>query len=321
MLISVVICTYNRSHLLKLCLDSLHQQTIDSSQFEVIIVDNNSSDDTKNVALEYSKLFNHFNYIFEPQTGLSFARNTGFKNAQTEWILYLDDDAKAFPNLVERTVDTSNKYHFQCFGGIVISYFNEKDIIPRWWVIDEFETNLFLLKKYQGMCALETETPWGGVFIIKKELLTELKGFDTTLGMSGKKIGYGEEYDLVARIRQNGFPVGIDTEIKIHHLVASQKLTFSWYIKAEFAKGKHSPYLPYNFLYTNKSQLIKYIILIPWRYFRTIGYVVKCTIKKNSYHVENVLLCFLCLTAYNCGFALSLINIIKEKLIQKLKLL
>ena len=90
--ISVIICTFNRSYLLKTCLDALIKQSATWSEFEVIIVDNNSLDDTSIVATEFTSKYPHFRYVVESQIGLSFARNTGFKNARTEWVLYIDDD-------------------------------------------------------------------------------------------------------------------------------------------------------------------------------------------------------------------------------------
>ena len=313
MKLSIIICTHNRCSLLQRCLDSLINQTASKSDFEVIVVDNNSSDKTKNVAIEYSNDFPHFQYVFEPTTGLSFARNTGYQVAHTDWVLYLDDDGKAFPNMVERTLETIQTVPFLCFGGMVINYFNEEDNVPRWWVVDEFETNLPLLKKYRGVCKLEKETPWGGIFIIQKKLLNELSGFDTNLGMTGQQIGYGEEYDLVARIRSKGLDVGIDTEVKIHHLVASRKLTVWWYIKADFAKGYKSPNLPGNFLYINKRHFVKYIFMKPYKNLRDLAYVGKRIIQKPSYHIENLFIKFACLGAYDIGLFYGFLSILKQK--------
>ena len=93
-LISAIICTYNREQYLGLAIDSLLQQ--DFAEFEVIVVDNASTDGTRQVVearLPHAKL----RYIYEPITGLSVARNTGAKIAQSSILAYLDDDAIATP--------------------------------------------------------------------------------------------------------------------------------------------------------------------------------------------------------------------------------
>lgn len=309
MTLSVVICTYNRCDLLRLCLDSLVQQTLNNTQFEVIIVDNNSLDKTKEIVSEYSNLYPHFRYIFEPHIGLSFARNTGYKNANSDWVLYLDDDAKAFPNMVERAIYTTNKYHFPCFGGIIISYFNKNDKIPRWWIADRFECNEYLLKTFNGVCTLDKESPYGGIILIQKELLVDLGGFKTNIGMQGNKIGYGEETDLVHRIRQKNIAIGIDTEMRIYHLVSSNKLKLSWHLKSAFAKGYNSLYISNTVSEENNFSPIKYFQLSPIRYFKIIGYAVKSVIINPNYYIENSILSILGLVYFDYGKIRALVDI------------
>ena len=316
--VSVIICTYNRSKLLRLCLNSLIEQTADIAKFEIIIVDNNSSDNTQELILEYTNIYSHIISVFEPNTGLSFARNTGYKYATSDWILYIDDDAKAFPNMVERAIYTATNYPYLCFGGIVNSYFNT-DKIPKWWGIDSFESNLYLLKKYDtGVHALENESPYGDIFVVNKTLLIDLNGFKTNLGMKGNKIGYGEETDLVQRIRQKGLPIGIDTEMRIYHLVPDIKLKFSWQLRAAFAKGYNSPHL----LDTGKKtslQQIGYFILTPIRYIRIIGYTIKSVIIKPNYFIGNAMLSILGSFYYDVGKILALFEIYKEKVSHRVK--
>ena len=87
-LISAIICTHNREQYLGLAIDSLLQQ--DFSDFEIIVVDNASTDRTRQVV--ESRLPNpELRYISEPVPGLSVARNTGAKNSQSPIIAYLDD--------------------------------------------------------------------------------------------------------------------------------------------------------------------------------------------------------------------------------------
>ena len=80
--ISVVICTYNRSTILKNALETILNQTIDPSFYEVIVVDNNSTDQTKRQVRNFSSLQANIRYVLEKQVGLSHARNRGWRESQ-----------------------------------------------------------------------------------------------------------------------------------------------------------------------------------------------------------------------------------------------
>jgi len=92
--ISVIICTYNRCESLKDTLDSLLVQECDGSfDYEVIVVDNNSKDSTKEVVESYRPKFRgKLRYAFESNQGLSYARNRGIREAKGEIIAFTDDD-------------------------------------------------------------------------------------------------------------------------------------------------------------------------------------------------------------------------------------
>jgi len=100
--ISVIICTYNRAKFIGEALDSLAKQTLSPEHFEIIIVNNNCTDDTEEISLAFIK--NHpqldINYVIETNQGLSFARNRGIEESKYEIITYIDDDAYARSNFL-----------------------------------------------------------------------------------------------------------------------------------------------------------------------------------------------------------------------------
>ena len=96
--ITVAVCTYNRAGLLEECLESLVNQTADANTFEVIVVNNGSTDQTQQVAQQFTRQHSTFHVVIENKPGLSHARNLAFRNARSNWISYIDDDTKAFPN-------------------------------------------------------------------------------------------------------------------------------------------------------------------------------------------------------------------------------
>ncbi|MGB4841166.1 MAG: glycosyltransferase family 2 protein, partial [Saprospiraceae bacterium] len=128
-LLSIVICTYNREELLKKCLNSLIFQM--NENIEIIIVDNNSIDETYSIASEFKKSNSNIRYVLEPINGLSNARNRGIKESKSDWILYLDDDGVAFPNLVDRALYLVERGDFDCVGGMYYGYADGEK--PKWF--------------------------------------------------------------------------------------------------------------------------------------------------------------------------------------------
>lgn len=95
-LITIIICTYNRSGSLKYTLESLFVQEVDESfDYEIIVVDNNSKDKTKILVESYiPRLRDRLKYVFEPNQGLSYARNRGIKEAKGGILVFTDDDCQ-----------------------------------------------------------------------------------------------------------------------------------------------------------------------------------------------------------------------------------
>ena len=91
-MISVIICTYNRADLLTDVLQTVCEQTLERSEYEVIVVDNNSTDDTSAVSHTFVARYSNVRYCFEPQQGLSHAPNRGWREARGDVVIYLDDD-------------------------------------------------------------------------------------------------------------------------------------------------------------------------------------------------------------------------------------
>jgi glycosyltransferase involved in cell wall biosynthesis len=101
--ISVVVCTYNRQKFIGKALECLGEQTLPPDQFEILIIDNNSTDQTAGISRDFIQRHPRLNahYFLETQKGLSFARNRGLQEASFPIITYIDDDAEAVPVFLE----------------------------------------------------------------------------------------------------------------------------------------------------------------------------------------------------------------------------
>lgn len=234
-LLSVIICTYNRAILLGRCLDSIMEQQFAPNLSEVIVVDNNSTDNTKEMVSQYQTKITNLRYVFEENQGLSYARNRGCAEAKAAYLVYLDDDAIAPPEYLSNVARVIKKYTPDIMGGPVYPYYTSPK--PRWFK-DEYET-----KKYEPQSGFsKTCGISGGNYIIKKSVLERLGMFDVNLGMKGNKIGLGEERQVLEIYRattpEAEQKVYYALECYVSHHIASDKMTIRYIMKRNYRSGR-----------------------------------------------------------------------------------
>ena len=118
--LSIVLCTYNRSQLLDAALRALEQQTLDPARIEIIVVDNNSPDDTAAVVSRHAGRFPQIQYVFEPVQGLPIARNTGLAMARATIIAFTDDDVEVAPEWATAILKAFEDADVDFIGGKVV---------------------------------------------------------------------------------------------------------------------------------------------------------------------------------------------------------
>ena len=115
---SVVVPTHNRKELLRETLETLLRQRAGAVRYEVLVVDNNSSDGTRAVVEEFARGCPFVRYIFEPRPGVSYARNTGIAAAGAPLIAFIDDDIEADPAWVATIKRMFDEHpEIDCVGG------------------------------------------------------------------------------------------------------------------------------------------------------------------------------------------------------------
>lgn len=233
--ITVVICTFNRAEVLQECLASFTNQTAESSLFEVLVINNNSSDDTQKMAEQFAQSYNNFRVLIEENQGLSCARNRGYKQAKGEWVAYVDDDARATNGYIERLAYIVEQYKFDCVGGPCTPLYHQRK--PKWCKDYYYQISD---KTVNSIGLIETMYIAGYNFVINKNALTSLGGFNTSIGMSGRKIAYGEETRVQVDLRLSGGKIYFDPELIVLHYIANYKLNMVWFLKSSFANGRDS---------------------------------------------------------------------------------
>ncbi|MFT6632349.1 MAG: glycosyltransferase involved in cell wall biosynthesis [Bacteriovoracaceae bacterium] len=236
--ISVVICTYNRDKFLDICLESLFKQNLPSYDFEIIVVDNNSTDNTKEV-FDTKKLENpsfEMRYIEEKTQGLSYARNTGWQAANSPYVYYLDDDGKASPQLLGEFLRLfSLKENIAACGGkIIVEYDPEKPD----WLPHFFER--FYGDYSRGEEVVECEYVPGGNSTWSVDFLKESGGFATELGRVGQDGAGCEESLLNARAVQMGYTLMYSPDALMYHYAGPSRLNIKWLFQRMRGQGKSS---------------------------------------------------------------------------------
>lgn len=232
--LSILICTYNRADILAECLQSLMTQTADNELFEVIVINNNSPDHTQSTAESFIGKVPNLRVIIETQQGLSYARNRAYEEAQSEWVLYLDDDALASENLVERALWTIHHHPYKYFGGVALPWYKYPK--PHWYKYKYVATNELPYKTVTPIHG--NQFAIGCIMVIHKPTLAKYGGFDVKLGMIGNTIAYNEETELQHRMRADGIQIAHDPELFIQHLVAPYKMKVDWFFQSAFALGR-----------------------------------------------------------------------------------
>lgn len=228
-ILTIAICTYNRSHIISNVLISLLQQTIPSENYSLLIVDNNSTDQTQELVTSFKNKFTNIRIVLEKIQGLSHARNRALKECQTEWLAFLDDDAKAHPDWVETILQIIERGDFDGFGGPFYAWHHYGP--APYWLPKGFGT-YESLQDY-GPLKGNTYIP-GGNCVFRCNAARSIGIFSTEFGMSGNRCSYGEETQFFERMRTSGYRMGDVPQLKIDHCVLPHKYSLHWQFKSTF---------------------------------------------------------------------------------------
>jgi glycosyltransferase involved in cell wall biosynthesis len=236
--ISCVICTYRRPRLLAGALNSLTRQNLSAHEFEVIVVDNNSGDETPDVVREFiSSTAISVHYIFEPKQGLSYARNTGVSKAMSELVAFLDDDAEADSGWLSALLEIyDTEPDALAVGG---------KILPIWegdrpsWISDERLRALSLIDWGDQSRSLKwPERIIGANCSFRKQTFREAGLFATDLGRRGKEMLGNEDTEIQERIHELNKLVFYTPTAIVYHRVPPERLTKQYFYERSFGNSR-----------------------------------------------------------------------------------
>lgn len=234
--ISAIICTHNRDAYLGAAIDSLLHQ--DCDDYEVIVVDNGSTDDTWAVTearLSHPRL----TYVYEGELGLSVARNAGAKAAQGEILAYLDDDAEASAGWLSALAQIYNDHDRVAIAGGRVTLLWPPGATPPRWLSENMSGSL-------GAYDLGTEvvtitqpglTPRGLNYSLRKTFLNEIGGFDLKLGRVGKNLLSNEELFMTQQALSRDWQVLYVPDALVAHNVAPERMMRGWFMRRSWWQG------------------------------------------------------------------------------------
>lgn len=231
-LISVVICTYNRSALLRSCLESLVSQSLDKSLFDVMVVENRCTDDTVELVGEFGRRCASVRLLSEPQPGAGIARNRGIEASQSRYVAFIDDDAKASPDWLRLVLEAFDavKPTPAAVGGPILPYYLTAK--PDWF-LDSYE-----LRTWGDRARFVDEPAFSGSnMAFRRDVLLAVGGFPTAIGPMGDKMALGEDSALTKAAYEHEPTFYYLPEAKVYHYVPEEKMTVRYRLKRAYMQG------------------------------------------------------------------------------------
>ncbi len=236
---SIIICTYNREKYIFQVLESIARQEYPKEKYEIVLVNNNSTDKTENICREFQEKYPdvHFHYCVEKAQGLSHARNRGIQESKGELLVYVDDDATVFPKYLQSYDDFFNTHPEEiAAGGPIIPYY---EVIPPVW-LSHYTKALLTGYLYNGEKTKPFKNekfPGGGNACYGKSVFETFGMFNPELGRKGSGLIGAEEKDLFNRLFSAGRRVWYVPQAGIYHIIPETKLTEEYLKKLSYSIG------------------------------------------------------------------------------------
>jgi glucosyl-dolichyl phosphate glucuronosyltransferase len=225
MKITVILCTCNRSQSLAKALESIAQSAMpDSVPWNVLVIDNNSVDDTRKAAQDFCSRFpNRFHYLFEPRQGKSYALNTALREADGDLFAFVDDDVVVDAHWLRNLTAPLEDRLWSGVGGRILP---ERGFTPPLWLDVNAKNALAPLAIFDlGNEAGELhDTPFGANMAFRKEMFVKHGGFRTDLGPRPGNEIKNEDSEFGSRLLTAGERFWYEPAAVVFHSVPAQRM-------------------------------------------------------------------------------------------------
>ena len=232
-LLTVVVCTLERADALCRCLEALAAL---EDPVEVVVVDSASQEPCDDVVERFAGRIPHLRLVCEETPGLSRARNRGVREASSDLIAFVDDDAAVRPDWARRLAGAFADPLVGCAGGTCSPRF---EAARPGWLSER-------LLQFAGVTRIGSsprpargsfEYPFGANMCFRRAALVEAGGFREELGRSGRSLLSGEDSAAVDRVRENGWIVWLQPDAVVDHSVAPERCSSDYYWRRLWWQG------------------------------------------------------------------------------------
>jgi glycosyltransferase involved in cell wall biosynthesis len=243
MKITVILCTYNRCQSLAKALDSVAAQTFsEPAEWEVLVVDNNSRDQTREVVDDFCRRYpGRFRYLFEPHQGKSYALNSGIREARGDVLAFTDDDVTVQPTWLQNLTAHLEDGHWAGAGGRT----RPAAVItpPRWLALNTHAGMLYAHFDLGDQPLQLDRPPYGANMAFRKEMFERHGGFHTDLGPgppSRPIHRFGEDTEFGYRLFAAGQKLRYEPSAVVYHAVPLERIRKQHFLASSFELGRYS---------------------------------------------------------------------------------
>jgi glycosyltransferase involved in cell wall biosynthesis len=241
MKITVILCTYNRCQSLANTLEDVVASRVENPiEWEVLVVDNNSTDSTREVVKDFSRRYpGRLRYLFEPQQGKSYALNTGVREARGDVLAFVDDDVAVEPTWLQNLTAPLNSEKWAGTGGrtLLPGAFSA----PEWMTMDGPDNQGDVLAALFDLgpepCELN-RPPYGANMAFRREVFERHGLFRTDLGPQPGNEIRSEDTEFGRRLMAAGEKLGYEPSAVAYHPVHANRMHKSFFLKWHFDFGR-----------------------------------------------------------------------------------
>lgn len=237
--VTVILCTFNRCHLLVQALESVASSEVPASvDWEVLVIDNNSNDDTHAVVEQFSSRHpSRFRYVFEPRPGKSFALNTGIARSTSEVLAFMDDDVKVDPNWLFGLTAPLLRGPWAGTGGRIFPLWTGQP--PNWLPVNQPTGRAPLAAFDLGDVAQPMfEAPYGTNMAYRRSVFDKHGLFRTDLGPQPGNAIRSEDTEFGHRVLDGGGQLLYEPDAVVYHPVPEERLDPRYFLLWWFDKGR-----------------------------------------------------------------------------------
>lgn len=271
--LSIIVCTYNRDKYIYNLLNSVANNSFPKDMYEIILVNNNSTDNTINECKRFQEDYSdvRMRIVSETNQGLSYARNKGIQEAESDIIIYIDDDALVNSDFLSTYYTFfKNNPTIEAAGGPCVPKYETSE--PKWF--SHYTRRLITGELNFGQKIIEFPKgafPGGGNAAYRKEVFEKVGLFNVELGRKGNSLIGAEEKDLFDKMVKKRMHFYYLPTAILYHIIPESKLSDNYFNKLTYSIGK-SEYLRTSYSRIKYSKRL-FQELIKW--FATIVLSIK----------------------------------------------